>query len=365
MSKQNSRPRASMVYGFWGQNIGNAFFNIGGKWILEQVFGQGRVAEIQDQPGYRTFHKKHKGNPRNDLQLLQYIDSEFLVLQGPMLTSSFEALWRPTFEQLKQRGTKIVLLSAAFFQYSDEEVRAVRKFLTEFPPAMISTRDADSYERIKDLTQFHYCGIDSAFFAPKAYTPIPLNLPPYVVVNFDQYPEPEFKVATDRVTLNGHGEVTFEALGMTWSAKQPWLQRKFSEAGQWQCYLGSLLDFRRLPQRIGDYLIVRTDHRFNPHITWKVYSQPNAVASDEPFTYFTLYAGAELTLSDRVHACVATLAFGNPAMLYHPTPRARLFERLDLNEIRQGPMSLPASRLNDEREAELDFLRMAVERLSS
>src|SRR5687767_14458486 len=99
MSYVNSRPRATMVYGFWGQNIGNAFFNIGGKWILEEVFGHGRVAETQDQPGHRTFHKKRKGNPCNDMQLLQYIDSEFLVLQGPMLTSTFEALWRPTFEQ--------------------------------------------------------------------------------------------------------------------------------------------------------------------------------------------------------------------------------------------------------------------------
>jgi hypothetical protein len=129
--------------------------------------------------------------------------------------------------------------------------------------------------------------------------------------------------------------------------------------------LGAMLDFRRLPSKIDDYLILRTHHRFNPHITWKIYSQPNAVASDEPFTYFTVYAGSEMTLSDRVHACVATLTYGKPAMLYHPTPRARLFERLDLSSIRQGPVSLNQDRLEEERQAELDFLRSAIEKISS
>src|SRR5262249_47815542 len=84
-----ARRRVAMVFGFWGQNVGNAFFNIGGKWILEQVFPDHDVALVQDQPGYRTFHDQRKGNPRNDLELLQYIQADYLVLQGPMLTRTF------------------------------------------------------------------------------------------------------------------------------------------------------------------------------------------------------------------------------------------------------------------------------------
>ena len=80
--------RIALVSGFWGQNIGNAFFNIGGKWILEQAFPDARVDFIQDQPGYRTFHRQSKGNPRNDVGLLSRLKADAIVLQGPLLTRS-------------------------------------------------------------------------------------------------------------------------------------------------------------------------------------------------------------------------------------------------------------------------------------
>jgi hypothetical protein len=135
---------------------------------------------------------------------------------------------------------------------------------------------------------------------------------------------------------------------------------RFSRAGKAWAYIGALLDRRRLPSEIAGYTVVRPEHRFNPHITWKIYRQPNAVASDEPFTYFTVYAGSSLTLSDRVHACVATLAYGKPAMLFTPSPRARLFERLGLGTIREKPVTLNLDYLERERQAELQFLKQTV-----
>lgn len=352
-------PKAAMVYGFWGQNIGNAFFNIGGRWIAEQLF-PGQVSEILDQPGYRTFNRKSKGNPPKDFGLLAKLDVEYLILQGPMLTSTFRTLWEPTFKALRARGTKIILLSAAFFHYTEKEISDAVGFLKEYPPLLISTRDADSYSHIKDLIPNTYSGIDSAFFAPKAYNPVKFDTDPYICMNFDQYPEPNIQVHPDGKTPPRDYDRTFQALGQTWYASQPKFINRFAGKGQWQCYLAALMDFRKMPTRIGGYEIVRTDHRFNPHITWKVYQHPNAVASDEPFTYFSLYAGTQLTLSDRVHACVATLAYGNPAMLYHPTPRARLFARVGLGEIRERPMTLDQEYLERERMNELEFLKQAV-----
>lgn len=354
-----SKPRVAIVYGFWGQNIGNAFFNIGGRWIAEQIF-PGQVAEILDQPGYRTFNRKSKGNPPGDFGLLAKLDVEYLILQGPMLTLSFRTLWEPTFKALKARGTKIILLSAAFFRYTEDEIAAVKSFLKEYPPCLISTRDGDSYQIIKDLAPHTYSGIDSAFFAPLAYNPVRFATAPYLCLNFDQYPEPDFTVQTLSQQAPESFEKSFEVLGKRWFAKQPKLINRLAGAGQWQCYVAAMLDFRNLPTQIGGLEVIRTDHRFNPHITWKVYQHPNAVASDEPFTYFSLYAGAQLTLSDRVHACVATLAFGNPAMLYHPTPRARLFARVGLTEIRDRPCVLDQQYLNGERDAEVAFLKGAI-----
>lgn len=355
-----ARPRVAMVYGFWGQNIGNAFFNIGGRWIAEQLF-PGQVSEILDQPGYRTFNRKSKGNPAKDFGLLSKIDVDYLILQGPMLTSTFRTLWEPTFKALRAKGTKIILLSAAFFQYSEKEIADATSFLKEYPPFIISTRDADSFSHIQGLAPHTYSGIDSAFFAPKAYTPVKFDTRPYICLNFDQYPEPNIIVNDVGALAPAKYDRQFTTLNQQWYASQPKFINRFAGSGQWQCYMAALMDFRKMPKEIGGFEVIRTDHRFNPHITWKVYQHPNAVASDEPFTYFSLYAGAELTLSDRVHACVATLAYGKPAMLYHPTPRARLFARLGLNEIREKPCTINLDILENERQMELSFLRSVLD----
>lgn len=353
--------RIALVSGFWGQNIGNAFFNIGGKYILEQMFPDDRVEFIQDQPGYRTFHKQHTGNPRNDFGLLQHLKADFIVLQGPLLTTTFRALWEPTLRALKARGTKVILLSAAMFRYTEEERRQNREFLKRVEPVIFSTRDAVTYEEFKDVCPRAWCGIDSAFFVPRAYEPFALACPPYITVNYDRFPEPDITVSEPGGTLPpGKYDAEFEALGRKWAFHYPRLQEKLAHRGKIQSYLGAFGDRRKLPAAIAGYTVVRPEHRFNPHMTWKIYRQPNAVASDEPWTYFTVYAGAELTLSDRVHACVATLAYGKPAMLYKHTKRAYLFDRLGLAEIGKGPVTLPPGTLRREQEAQLDFLRRAA-----
>lgn len=357
----NSTPQktVALVYGFWGQNIGNAFFNIGGRWILSQMFPEHRVVEIQDQPAYRTFNRKKNGNPKNDVGLLSHLDVDYIVLQGPMLTTSFGAIWEETFKDLAAKGTKFIYLSAAFFHYSDEEFKAAKDILRKYPPALISTRDSETYEQIKDLAPCTYRGIDSAFFVPKAYEPPKLAIEPYITVNFDQYPEPNITCSETELDDKKFDRVN-RVLDRYWGLSQPKTQMWFSKAGQWQCYLGALLDFRRLPTEVGGYKIIRPEHRVNPDLTWKIYRQPNAIASDEPFTYFTIYSQTQLTISDRVHACVATLAYGNPATLMHPTPRGYLFNRVGLDKIRQEPMVLDQEYLEKERQQQIEYLKAAV-----
>jgi len=359
MDPTSKKKTVALVYGFWGQNIGNAFFNVGGKWILEQVFQDHDVIEIQDQPAYRTFNRKKNGNPKNDFGLLKHLDVDYLVLQGPLLTKTFRAIWEDTFRALAKKGTKFVYLSAAFFHYTPEEIEAAKSVIREFPPVLISTRDNKTYEQIKDMVPHTYDGIDSAFFVPKAYTPPPLDGPDYMAVNFDQYPEPDMVCSESPLDSSEFTRVV-EVLDKHWGLKQPSLQMKFSAAGQWQCYLGALIDFRKLPSEINGLQIVRPEHRVNPDLTWKIYRQKNGLSSDEPFTYFTIYANSKLTFSDRVHACVMTLAYGNPAMLLHPTPRGHLFARVGMTEIRERPMSLDQDYLEEERTNQVAALRKAI-----
>ncbi|MEO0686167.1 MAG: polysaccharide pyruvyl transferase family protein, partial [Cyanobacteria bacterium J06649_11] len=43
---------------------------------------------------------------------------------------------------------------------------------------------------------------------------------------------------------------------------------------------------------------------------------PNSYLSFNPISYLSLYRGSSLTISDRVHSCVVTLAAGKPALFY-------------------------------------------------
>lgn len=353
-----SAPRVALVSGFWGQNVGNAFFNIGGKWILEQVFGRGEVEFIQDQPGYRTFHNQHKGNPKNDVEFLRLLDIDYIVLQGPLLTTGFAHLWGPTFRELTQRGTKIILLGAAFFKFREAEFEAAKAVLEAYKPALISTRDSESF---KELSSWNlgiplYDGLDSAFFAPKAYTPFKVASEKYYAFNFDRYPEPTITLGAQ----DPDADFSFEADGAHWNLTTPQLPSRLAHRSKVQAYLGHLLDRRKLPAELNGRLVIRPEHRTNPHMTYKIYQHPNAICSDEPWTYFTIYANSALTLADRVHACVATLAYGNPAMLFTPSPRAHLFARVGAEDIKQRPVRLDTDRLETERVKEVEWLRAQV-----
>lgn len=347
--------KVALVSGFWGQNIGNAFFNIGGKWILEEIFGKSNVAFIQDQPAYRTFYNQKKGLPKNDFGLLSKIDSEYLVLQGPMLTLTFESIWGKTFETLHKRGVKVLLIGAAYFTYTEEEFKKVKDFLSKYPPYLISTRDQKTYHELKtyyDNDKLHN-GVDSAFFVPNAFTPLTFSEKKYITMNFDRRPEPTIEIDSS----SNKNEFTFNELGMNWSLNRPSLQMAFSNGGKSLAYIGALLDFRRLPKNIGEYTVVRPDHRYTPHMTWKIYQQPNAIVSDEPFTYFNLYANTSLTLSDRVHACVMSLAYGNKAMLFSKSPRSAIFERVGAENIKKYPLTINLETLNKMKEDEINFLK--------
>ncbi len=345
--------RATIVSGFWAQNIGNAFFNLGGQYAIEQVLGKGSAQFIQDQPGYWTLN--FRKNPKNAYDLIADANVEYLILQGPVLSQIYRKLWMSTLEQCMRRGVKIVLLGAALFRYSEEEIRDVREMLKLFPPHLVSTRDQESYDAIHDIVPRCYAGIDSAFFVPHVYQPVPL-CSPIMVNNFDRFPEPRIETSSDTDFKAGENCYLISWQGKQISISFPKSLYRFGK-GKVRCYLGSLIDCRKLNDEFLGHKIIRPEHRFSPHIKVKIYKRPNSIVSDEPFTYLTLYGNSALTLSDRVHACVATLAYGNPAMLFSLSPRTRIFDRLGISNIRNSPMTISLDKLETERQGVLTFLR--------
>ena len=277
---------------------------------------------------------------------------------------ALSSLWDKTLEELYARGGQVIYLSAAFFRHTDEEYRLVKDFLLKYPPAFLSTRDSQTYDKLKDYCKVSYNGICSAWFVPEVYTPLPVASPPYTVMNFDRLPEPS--ISYDCTNEESKVDVLVQYDSLNVKLIYPRILYWLSKKGKGMAYLGAFFDFRRLSKTISNYLIVRTEHRTNPHFAWKIYKNSNSVASDDPYTYFTVYANASLVLSDRVHACLIALAYGKPAMLFTSSPRSRLFERLGFVEekaITKAPASLDMDLLELEKKKQLDFLADVASKL--
>ncbi len=346
--------RTALVYGAWGQNIGNAFFNLGGEHLLRQAGHH--VSLIQDQPAYATFRNEEKGNFDNAFDFIGALDVDLVVLQGPLFTRNFGNIWRPTMEKLKRRGVSWGVLAGSFRKFTDEEIVVAAELFAEHPPLFISTRDELTHQRIESLCEVSRSGICSAFFLPQMYQPPRLADPEdadgYVSFCFDHFVEPT-------VTPDVHGDVSIG--NGRFSLTYPRFAERMARTSKAHAYVGHFTDARSLPTVVGNRLVLRPEHRSNPHIPGKIYRNPNSFAWDEPYTYLTAYANSELTLSDRVHACVATLAYGGRAMLHNPiTRRHALFAAVGAETIADEPVSIDRDLLSANYQETVDFLASFV-----
>lgn len=323
----------ALVSGFWGQNIGNAFFNLGGEHAL--LAAGHEVSLIQDQSAYWTFRDEAKGSYSNSFDLLGHLEFDLLVLQGPLWTRNFGKIWHRQLRSLSDRGIPWAVLSGGFRAYSGEERSVVASIIDDVPPIFVSTRDRITYEMIKDVFPPARCGIDSAFFLPRAVSP-PVVGGSYIAMTFDHFAEPS-------IETQGSGEPA------AWKLRRQKTLDRLAARSKVHAYLAQIIDRRHLPEQVGDYRVVRPEHRTNPHIPLKIYRQVNAIASDEPWTYAAIYRSSAATFSDRVHACVLSLAYGTPAWLHNPTTKRKaLFDRVSAQSIEHRLTVLPDGLLDHE-----------------
>lgn len=344
-----------IVGGYWSTNIGNSFFQLGAQYLLEKLFPDDQVFFLADQPGYWN---TKRGNPANAFPILEHVNLDFLVILGPFLRPEYDRIWLNTLRMHHAQGTKIIMLAAGMMDYSDSAVAQCRAWLSETPPYIFTTRDSETYAGFSDLAEHSFNGIDVAFFVSDFFQPPKLELEPYLIANFDQIPEPNIHIVEDGKHFSQVGKpysYLFHFRDKLWHVQFP----KYRTALSRQVKVYPFLDAwfpQGYPVKIDDFLVVRTDHRFNPMLTRKTYKSPNSFVSDIPQPYLSLYANTELTLTNRVHACVASIAYGRHAMLFSDTPRARLLERVGLEHITERPMSISTETLGREKEALINFL---------
>jgi|TARA_R110000782_G_scaffold19101_10_gene52069 hypothetical protein len=343
-------PRIGVLAGYWSTNVGNAFFQLGAQYVLERAFPGAHVFLIGDQPGYWNVRK---GNPPNALDYVKHLDLDAVVVLGPYVRPEMEGITGQMLRAQHRKGAKIIVLAAGMMQYDKDTIALSRRLMAECPPHIFTTRDTETYEALGDLATHAFDGVDVATFVSDLFPKVSSDLDPYMVVNFDQIPEP---VIAPSDAFTGRVDRTFEFEGRAWCVRQPKSRTEWSYRKRAYPFLDAMLFRKPGPERIDGKLVIRTDHRYNPFLMLKSYRSPNTYVGDIPHSYLSIYANSQLTISNRVHACVATVSYGNPAMLFTRSPRAFLLKRLGLEGIKDRPERVDMDFLRREKAALVGWL---------
>lgn len=309
-----------MYYGAgWPTNIGNAFIDLGAMAVLHTAAPNARIAFASEMPRW-FFEHGAKQPPRlrfwrgverrtmeNALDVAAVTQCDLVVVAGMAMCEEFVRVNGPSLLALAKRGVSVLLLGTGALMYSAQERSLFGAFLRQVDPIGFVSRDDRSHEMFSGFVDRAHPGIDCAFFVSEAYQPLPLVLSPYVVATFDSMLEPALDLK-GRQLLRAHHDC--------WG-----------------------------PPR-GEYL-----------------REGNTLVSDIPYDYLALYASAEEVHSDRVHACVAALAYGRRARFYHPTPRGSLFAAVGALEIADRPVELDRQVLGEKKGAQVEFVRELLGRV--
>lgn len=313
--------------GSWPQNIGNAFFDFGAEAIMRRVlpqanhfrtggavhwmFNNSNVAKrhenklISKIDSYRNVRFKRNGN---SFEIGEYADIDILVFAGMSMSEEFVHNNGPTLQAASKNGVKILGIGTGGSAYTKKESSVFSNFIESLNGVEIITRDEDSFNVYKNKIKFINSGIDCAFFLPEYFSPPYLNCHSFRVLTFDNSRIPQDLYKTDLEIVHAHHDL--------------WGPLK------------------------SNYV-----------------SKHRTIVSDIPEDYLTLYSNAHETFSDRVHACVATLAYGNKARLFTNSPRRALFNEFKLDNITQDLVSLPREILEEKKSHQIDLVKNSIERL--
>lgn len=237
---------------------------------------------------------------------------------------------------------------------NNEALLECQDFFEKHPPYILTSRDKKTYDTFAKYAEKSYDGICFSFFAPDYYSPA-LIKDDFITINFDKILEPLIWV--DNIPGNDAFEFDNEYYHIKNTGLFSKIAAKTDRFSDALIYAVSIFPQKRRPDKIGKYTVYRTDHRFHPHYRTKIYGQGNTLCADLPYGYLNIYANSKLTLSDRVHACAVTLAYGHPAMFFAETDRIGLLERAGAADISKHPVSLDMNKLSLEKENLVQWLQ--------
>lgn len=251
-----------------------------------------------------------------------YVDADIAILPGCVLYENVFRKYYPTLRQLSERDIDIVLLGVSSVEYDNETTKLVRDFIKNLEIDVMITRDPIAYEQYSDFVKDSYNGIDCAFFINDWYQP-PMSNQEFVISTFDRvHEEGELPNMDNRIIRPIH-----EPFGYT---------------APYNGYIRTFLD--KYKER-------------------NSYKKGNVFISDSLKDYLFWYANGIETHSDRIHACIPSLAYGNKAQFYYDTDRASLFSNVSVPDIKDKPVKIDMEKLNDLKKEQVENLRMAVDNI--
>lgn len=332
---------------YWPSNIGNAFIDLGSMQSIKAAMPNSSIYTVSCYPRIlferklrtsleKIAEKAHKNqaikklnreamyikikilkrnwilkepNSRieNGFDLGRVVKSDYAIFSGMILYDNFIKRHKSTFLALKRKNVKIIFNGVGGPYYSEDEIVMARKFLKEIGLYAFVSRDEKAFKCYQDLAEHSHEGIDCAFFINDYYTPPELEIPEYVIFNFDELPEPKINIT--------------------------------------------------------DKLVIRTHHYSSEIYTTpkRYFTMPNTLISDSPDDYLALYSNASATFSDRAHACVVTLSFGHPSKLFvggdaEILNRMLLFKKIGASTIASRLTYPDTGKIEKEKEKHVRFL---------
>jgi len=317
-------------------NIGNAFIDLGAEATIKEakssganivklsqcanfVASKGKAFFLKENPIVnwlwvkvmsRFADKLHDQSykivkPLDVFSPMKIAKLDYLVIPGCVLTVSFIKVYGNLLEEKQNQGCRLIFLGVSGNHYTDYEVKFVSDYLQNLRPYAIMTRDSIAFQHYGKFSDNVYNGIDNVFFVNRLNLPsVETTMDPYIVLNFD---EPKHNSIRNR------------------------LERQFKGEN-----------------------IVYTNHKPFPYSKVSNLVKKGVMVSDFPLDYLFLYKNVKETHSDRVHACIPTLAFGNKAQLYSESPRSALFENVGIYDIKEKAVKIEG--LKEKQDKQIKFL---------
>ncbi len=293
----------------WSTNIGNAFIDLGSMAIMQKATINANIHLASTLPNWVFSIFRSRNNLFN---LQNYAQIDYIVISGAVLSEQWFKLQGDTLSKLNKKGVKLIINGGGMVEGADseDEIEKTRKCIKEINPYIFVSRDKKTFESFEDLCDLSYDGIDCGFFVNEAYTPLKMDMPEFVTLNFDKSPAENIpNIDKDKLLIRMHHSF-------------------------WHNF--SIYNYIRM---LKNYYYIK-----------------NTLISDIPSDYLNLYANTSVTYSDRVHACVATISYGKPARLFSNSKRAILFNKIGAHEITEKVVFPNIEKINKEKGKQINFL---------